>query len=103
MYNIRSAGLYTYYYSPIHPSYLDPCDQPIYPPGFISNMTHCNVLVLQWTYNKTAGQCVEFYYYACGEDRKGYNVFASEQECTKTCVHIGNANNNVLYCPFMFT
>lgn len=71
-------------------SNLDPCEQPIYPPGFISNMTHCNVLVPQWTYNKTTGQCVNFYYYACGEDRQGYNVFASEQECTKTCVHKGN-------------
>ena len=33
---------------------------------------------------------MEFYYYACGEDRKGYNVFASKQECMKTCVHKGN-------------
>ena len=33
---------------------------------------------------------MEFYYYACGEDRKEYNVFASEQECMKTCVHKGD-------------
>ena len=70
----------------------DLCDQPIYPPGFISNKTlpHCNVLIPQWTYNSTAGECMEFYYYACGEDRKGYNVFTSEQECMKTCVRKGD-------------
>ena len=33
---------------------------------------------------------MEFYYYACGEDRKGYNVFASEQKCMKICVHKGD-------------
>ena len=33
---------------------------------------------------------MEFYYYACGEDKKGYNVFASEQECMKTCVPKGD-------------
>ena len=33
---------------------------------------------------------MEFYYYACGEDRKGYNVFTSEQECMKTCVRKGD-------------
>ena len=70
----------------------DPCDQPIYPPGFI---IHCNVLMKQWTYNLTAGQCMEFYYYACGEDRKGYNVFSSEQECMKTCIHKGNLTKNI--------
>ena len=32
---------------------------------------------------------MEFYYYTCGEDRNGYNVFATEQECTKTCVPQG--------------
>ena len=71
----------------------DLCDRPIYPPGFVNNRTlsHCNVLIPQWTYNSTAGQCLEFYYYACGEDRIGYNVFASQQECMMTCAHKGDA------------
>lgn len=68
----------------------DPCYQPIYPPGFIA---HCRVLLKQWTYNSTTGQCLEFYYHPCGEDRKGYNVFATEEECTKACVHPGSVIN----------
>ena len=66
----------------------DSCSQSIYPPGFVP---HCDVLVKQWTYNKTTGQCVEFYYHPCGEEREGYDVFASEQECIKTCLHKGKA------------
>ena len=37
--------------------------------------------------------CMEFYYYACGEDRDGYNVFATKQECTSTCVPQGIQSN----------
>ena len=65
--------------------HTDPCSQSIYPPGFVA---HCDVLQKQWTY---AGKCVEFYYHPCGEEREGYNVFASEQECIKTCSHKGKA------------
>lgn len=32
-------------------------------------------------------------YYACGEQRDGYNVFSTEQECTKTCVPQGIVYN----------
>ena len=32
---------------------------------------------------------MEFYYHPCGEEREWYDVFASEQECIKTCLHKG--------------
>ena len=64
----------------------DPCSQPIYPPDFIPK---CNVLKKQWTYNTSSGQCVEFYYHPCGEDREGYDVFYTQEECEDTCVHRG--------------
>ena len=63
---------------------IDPCHQPIYPPGFKPT---CRLLVNQWTYNAQSGQCVEFEYYPCGEDREGYDVFATKEECVDTCVH----------------
>lgn len=76
-----------YIYNYIHlQTITDPCNQPIYPPGFVP---HCDVLQKQWTYNASTGQCVEFYYHPCGEDRDGYDVFASEEECDRTCLHRG--------------
>lgn len=92
MYMLRSLQLYFMYKtqlrltSSVQKLPTDSCSQSIYPPGFVPR---CDVLQKQWTYNKTAGQCVEFYYHPCGEDREGYDVFASEQECIKTCVHKG--------------
>ena len=44
----------------------------------------------QWTFNTTMGQCVAFAYSPCGEEREGYDVFATQEECVKTCVHQGN-------------
>ena len=66
---------------------LDPCKESIYPPGFIPK---CTVLQKQWTYNQTSRECVEFGYHPCGEDRDGYDVFTSEFECIRTCVHQGD-------------
>ena len=65
---------------------LDPCKESIYPPGFIPR---CLIVQKQWTYNQTTGQCVEFSYHPCGQDREGYDVFKTELECTQTCVHQG--------------
>ena len=47
------------------------------------------VVQKQWTYNRTTGQCVEFSYHPCGQDREGYDVFKTELECTQTCVQQG--------------
>ena len=60
----------------------DPCHQPIYPPGY---KPMCRLLMNQWTYDAQSGQCVEFEYYPCGEDRDGYDVFATKEECVNTC------------------
>ena len=64
---------------------LGPCSQPVYPPKFDPGF--CTNIVRQWTYNPNAGQCVEFNYHSCGEDREDYDVFTTEQECIHTCVH----------------
>ena len=40
-------------------------------------------------FNPNARQCVEFNYHSCGEEREGYDVFATEQECISTCMHQG--------------
>ena len=64
----------------------DPCHQPIYPPGFKPS---CRLLIKQWTYSPKSGQCVEFEYYPCGEERDGYDVFSTEKECISTCVNKG--------------
>ena len=66
--------------------HVDPCHQSIYPPGFVPN---CNVMNKQWTYNASNGQCVEFYYHPCGEDRVGYDVFDTEEECSDSCMPKG--------------
>ena len=68
--------------------YTDPCHQSIYPPGFKPS---CRMLIKQWTYNPSTGRCIEFEYYPCGEDKDGYNVYSTEQECTKTCINKGIA------------
>ena len=62
----------------------DPCHQPVYPPGFKPT---CRILIKQWTYNPMTGNCTEFEYYPCGEDKEGYDVFASKMDCIATCVH----------------
>ena len=64
----------------------DPCKQSIYPSGY---MPRCEVVIKQWTYNKTSGKCMEFGYHPCGEEREGYDVFNTELECMKTCLHKG--------------
>ena len=48
------------------------------------------VVQKQWTYNQTIGQCVEFSYHPCGQDREGYDVFRTESECNQTCLQQGN-------------
>ena len=74
-------------------NFLDPCKESIYPPGYIPG---CMVVQKQWTYNRTTGQCVEFSYHPCGQDREGYDVFKTELECTQTCVQQGISANTVL-------
>ena len=64
----------------------DPCTQPIYPPGYKPT---CGMLEKQWTFNSTTGQCVAFAYSPCGEEREGYDVFATQEECLRTCAHQG--------------
>ena len=64
---------------------LGPCNQPIYPPNFDSGS--CTNFMRQWTFNPNARQCVQFNYHSCGEDREGYDVFATELECINTCLH----------------
>ena len=66
--------------------HTDPCKQSIYPPGYLPS---CEVMIKQWTYNKTSGKCMEFGYHPCGEEREGYDVFNTELECMKTCLHKG--------------
>ena len=78
-------NIYTCYY---HIATKDPCTQSIYPPGYKPT---CGMLEKQWTYNSTTGQCVAFAYSPCGEEREGYDVFVTEEECVKTCLHRGNA------------
>ena len=65
----------------------DPCIQPIYPPGYKPT---CVMLEQQWTFNTTMGQCVPFAYSSCGEEKEGYDVFATQEECVETCFHQGN-------------
>ena len=47
------------------------------------------MLEKQWTYNLTTGQCDPFAYSPCGEEREGYDVFATQEECMQTCMHQG--------------
>lgn len=63
-------------------NHADPCHQSIYPPGF---MPTCRVRIKQWTYDEASGKCVEFDYYPCGEERQGYDVFSTEQDCINMC------------------
>ena len=70
----------------------DPCKQPIYPPGYKPT---CAMLEKQWTFNSTTGQCVAFAYSPCGEEREGYDVFATQEECIQTCMHKGTQYHNL--------
>ena len=70
----------------------DPCTQPIYPPGYKPT---CGMLEKQWTFNSTTGQCVAFAYSPCGEERKGYDVFTTEEECVQTCMHRGTTDSKL--------
>ena len=62
------------------------------------------VVQKQWTYNQTTQQCVEFNYHPCGEARDGYDVFDTEEDCTRTCIHpLGTYYFFVVVYPFGFT
>ena len=53
-------------------------------------------------FNPNARQCVEFNYHSCGEDREGYNVFATELECVSTCLHKGIIHDHYYYTFMWF-
>ena len=64
------------------------------------------VVEKQWTYNHTTKQCMEFSYHPCGQDRDGYDVFYTEQECVRTCLHRGSVHlarlSKVIVVPHYF-
>ena len=54
------------------------------------------MLEKQWTFNSTTGQCDPFVYSPCGEEREGYDVFATQEECMRTCMHQGTQKSSLI-------
>lgn len=56
------------------------CSASIYPTEY----PPCLVVMSRWTFHPHMG-CISIAYYLCGQSEEGYNVFADQEACEKTC------------------
>lgn len=61
------------------------CSASIYPESYIPV---CLVVARRWTFATDRSGCSEIRFSPCGQEEEGYNVFADQETCERTCGHL---------------